>query len=82
MSPNEKAAVAAAAQSSPFQGRTSVTRIIRTPRGNASTLTEKPGYFKETGRFSTEMAPVLARPQQICRLKATWLARSVLRPFP
>lgn len=58
MSPKEKAAVAAAAHLRPVSGRLIGIRIIRAPRGNASTLTAKSGNFLELGQISVELVPV------------------------
>ena len=58
MTPNEKAAAATAAPQCPITGQKPVTRIIRNPRGNASTLTEISGDFKQIGRLSADLAPI------------------------
>ena len=58
MSPKEKAAGATAASLRPYSGRLNSIRIIRAPRGNASTLTTNPGHFMELERISTEPTPI------------------------
>jgi hypothetical protein len=58
MSTKEKAAGATAASLRPVSGQQMCIRIIRDPRGNASTLTMNPGHFMELRRISTEPTPI------------------------